>query len=155
MSLTQAIILSMLPISEVRLGIPLALASGTDTTVAFIFCTLANMIVIPIVFFFLDFVHDRLLFIPVYRKGFEVVLERTRQRAHSKVEKWGYLGLMLLVAIPLPLTGAYTGTLAAWFFKLRGKKAYTSLLLGVLIAAIIVTIVTMSGLEIFKIFIFS
>jgi len=89
----------------------------------------------------------------LYRKTFDYFLERTRRRIGPKVEKYGYLGLTLFVAIPLPVTGAYTGTLGAWFFKLKKRKSFLAVFLGVVIAGIIVSIVSIFGIHIFDIFI--
>ena len=70
---------------------------------------------------------------------------RIRRKLHKKVEKYGYFGLTLFVAVPLPITGAWTGTLGAWFFGMDKLKSTLAILLGVLIAGIIVTIVTLVG----------
>jgi uncharacterized membrane protein len=59
---------------------------------------------------------------------------------------------MLFVAIPLPVTGAYTGTVAAWLLRLDKRRAYGYLILGVAIAGVIVSIATLTGIELFKIF---
>jgi len=89
----------------------------------------------------------------LYRKTFDYFLERTRRRVGPKVEKYGYLGLTLFVAIPLPVTGAVTGTLGAWFFKMEKKKSFLAVFLGVIIAGLIVSIVSVFGIHIFDIFI--
>ena len=153
MSLTQAIILSMMPIAEARGGIPWAIASGISPLNAFIFCTLANLLVIPMVFLFFDFAHKHLLVFSLYKKLSEAIIERARKKADSNIKKWGYLGLMIFVAIPLPITGAYTGATAAWFFGLRGRKAYIYLSLGVLVAGAIVTLAVITGVDAFRVLI--
>jgi len=149
----NAILLSMLPVSELRGGIPLAVYSGNNIFIAYIVCVLANMLVIPIVFFFLDYLHDHFMKIPIYKKVFDKFLERTRRRTEPIIKKYGYIGLTLFVAIPLPVTGAYTGTLAAWLFNIRGRRAYFALMLGVLIAGLVVSVVTITGSKVFSIFI--
>jgi len=143
--LWQAILLSLAPISELRGGIPVAIAQGTNPFLAFAVCVAANMLVAPIVFFFLEFVHHRLLPIKFYRKTFDWFLERTRKKSHKILEKYGYLGLAIFVAIPLPATGAYTGALAAWFFGMKPGKSIASIALGVLAAGIIVTAAMVAG----------
>jgi uncharacterized membrane protein len=73
-------------------------------------------------------------------------------RAQSaRFDKYGALALVILVAIPLPMTGAWTGSLAAWTFRIPPRRAIPLIALGVLIAGIIVTVVTMSGIELGKI----
>ncbi|MCP3682448.1 MAG: small multi-drug export protein [bacterium] len=148
-----AILLSMLPISELRGGIPFAYYSTENIFLSFFVCVIANIIIIPIIFFFLDHIHKDFLEIPIYKKLSDFFIERARKKTEKNIKKYGFIGLTLLVAIPLPITGAYTGTLAAWFFNMRGRKAYISLALGVIIAGIIVSVVTYTGAEAFSIFI--
>jgi len=150
--LLHAILLSMLPIAELRGGIPYALANDMELPVAFVACVISNMLVIPVVFVFLDTVHGQLYRIGPYRWLFDRWVERTRRKAERNVAKWGYWGVMLFVAIPLPVTGAYTGTLAAWLLKLDKKKSFWYLALGVVIAGIVVSIATLTGLEVLRIF---
>jgi uncharacterized membrane protein len=127
-------------------------ASGMSIYWAFVICVLANMLVPPIVFIFLDTVHKILYRIKIYQRLFDRLVVRTRRKADRNVSKYGYWGIMLFVAIPLPITGAYTGTLAAWLLKLNKKKSFLYLALGVVIAGIIVSIATVTGVELFEIF---
>jgi len=143
--LVYAIFLSLLPVSELRGGIPVAIAQGINPFLAFAVCVFANMLVAPIVFFFLEFVHHRLLPIKFYRRTFDWFLKRARKKSHKTIEKYGYIGLAIFVAIPLPMTGAYTGTLAAWFFGMKPGKSIASVSLGVLVAGIIVTLAMIAG----------
>ena len=148
----KAIFLSILPIAELRGGIPYAVTQGMNIYTAYIICVLANMLVVPIVFVFLETVHKLFYKISIYQKLFDRMVVRTRKKAEKNVAKYGYWGIMLFVAIPLPITGAYTGTLAAWILKLNRKKSFMYLALGVLIAGVIVSIATMTGVEVFEIF---
>ena len=143
-------LLSVLPISEVRGAIPLAFYNELRWFI--IVLVLLNILTIPIIFLFLDNINTLLLKIKPYKKFFEKTVERTRRKIHKKIEKYGYLGLMLFVAIPLPFTGAYTGTLAAWFFKMNRKKSFIAITLGVIIASIIVSLVCFLGLKTLSIF---
>jgi uncharacterized membrane protein len=153
MSLLYVALLSLLPISELRGGIPLAISLGVNPVFAFFYCVFFNILVIPVVFLFLDSVHKHLTGIKIYNHLFNHFLERTRKRTHKKIEKFGYMGLALLVAIPLPITGAYTGTLAAWLFNIRGRKAYIALISGVVIAGAIVTAAAVTSTGVLKIFV--
>jgi len=150
--LVHAIVLSLLPISELRGGIPYAVASGIDPFVAFAVCVIANVLVIPVEFVFLETLHKVFYRVKPYRFLFDKFVVRTKRRAEKQVARYGYWGVMLFVAIPLPVTGAYTGTMAAWLLHLDKKRAYGYLALGVVIAGIIVSIATVTGLELFKIF---
>ena len=150
--LLHSILLSLLPIAELRGGIPYAMANGISLPVAYFVCVASNMLVIPIVFLFLDTLHHQFYKIRPYRWIFDKWVDRTREKAEKNVSKWGYWGVMLFVAIPLPVTGAYTGALAAWLLKLDKKRSFWYLALGVVIAGIIVSIATVTGLKAFEIF---
>lgn len=149
----QSFFLSLLPISELRGGIPLAYANDIPIVMAYILCVISNMLVIPLLYIFLNTLHNLFYKVRPYRLIFDKYVQRTQARAEEKVRKYGYWGVMLFVAIPLPITGAYTGTLAAWLLKLKFGKAFWYLALGVVIAGVVVTIATLSGAGILKIFI--
>ncbi len=149
----KIVVLSLLPISELRGSIPVGLASGLNIFIVYSLAVFCNLLVFPIFYLFLSSIHHFFLRFKFYRKSFEVLIEQTRRRARPKIEKYGYLGLTLFVAIPLPVTGAYTGTLAAWFFKMNRRNSFFAVLLGVIIAGIIVSVVSILGIHIFDIFI--
>ena len=151
-SLIWGIIWSLLPIAELRVGIPIALGNGLDLPFSYIMlvyfaCVIANILVFPIVFTFLNTAHYTLMKWDYYRGHFERFLERVHSKTHDKVEKYGYIGLTLFVMVPLPVTGAYTGTVAAWFFGMNRFKAFLSVSLGVAIAGLIITTAFLSGAE--------
>jgi len=142
--LLYGIILSILPISELRLGIPVAMSSNTPLIIIFLACVIANILIIPIIFLFLDFLHHRFLKIKAYEKLFSKLIIRTRKKMEHHVgTKWEMPALFLLVAIPLPGTGAYTGVFAAWLFNLKRKKAFTAIALGVILAGILITLASL------------
>lgn len=148
--LIYAIILSMLPIAELRGGIPYALANDINPVVAYFVCCGANIMAFPIVYLFLSFFHKHLIKIEFYKNLFEKIVERTRKKVEGNIERWGFWGLMVFVMIPLPVTGAYTGSFAAWMFGIKKRKAFLAVTLGVLIAGVVVTVVFLSGAEIFS-----
>lgn len=152
-AIAQIILLSMVPISELRGGIPLAIASGFNPISAFLICTLANIAIIPIVFLFLNTINLLLLKMNFYARFFNNTLERARNKIHKSIEKYGYFGLAIFVAIPLPFTGAYTGVLGAWALGMNKKKSFASIALGIIIAGIIVTIVSYYGITALNLFI--
>jgi len=152
-NLLEIIGLSMLPISELRGGIPLALAYDYSPITAFLICTLANIAIIPIVYIFLETLNKLFLKVHWYNRFFHRTLEKAQHKIHKKVEEYGYLGLMIFVATPLPFTGAYTGVLGAWALGMSKKKSFAAIAVGVIIAGIIVTIVAYYGLHVLDIFI--
>ncbi len=152
-ALLVSALLSVLPISELRGGLPYALARGVPLIPAYLVCVLANALVGPLGFLFLSTLHGLFERWPPYRRFFERIIERSRKRVHRQVEKYGYAGLILFVAIPLPITGAYTGTLGAWVLGMDWRKALPALVSGVILAGIIVSTVYLLGIKALDIFI--
>ena len=141
-------LLSIIPISELRGAILYAIPAGINPFLAYIVAVTGNLLVIPLVYFFLNDLHHHFLRISLYEKIFNKYVERNRKKLERHVgTKFEFIALVFLVAIPLPITGAYTGTLLAWLFGLKKKKAYLAIGLGVLIAGIIMTIVTVMGVN--------
>ena len=148
--LFYTILLSILPIAELRGGIPYAIANDINPFVAYFVCVGANILAFPIVFFFLEFLHPQFMKIELYQNLFNKFILKTRKKVESKITKYGFWGLMVFVMIPLPVTGAYTGSFAAWLFNIPKKKAFLSVLLGVIISGLIVTTIMLTGIEAFQ-----
>ena len=148
--LFYAILLSLLPIAEIRGGIPYAIANNINPFIAYFICVGANVLAFPIVFFFLEFLHPLFLKIDLYKNLFDKFVIKTREKLNDKIKKYGFWGLMIFVMIPLPVTGAYTGSFAAWLFNIPKKKAFLSVVLGVVISGIIVTTIMLTGIEAFQ-----
>ncbi len=146
------ILLGILPISELRGAIPYAYFNGVPLWLSAVIGTLSNALVPLIGFTFLASLHKLLDRWPFYHRLFEKTVAKARSRVGEKVRKYGLLGLMFFVAIPLPITGAWTGTLGAWVLGLDVKKSTAFILLGVLISGIIVTTVLFTGSEIAGLF---
>ncbi len=146
-------ILALLPISELRGAIPYGLAHGMTIPAAYLYCVALNALIGPIVYLFLFSLHKLFSLMQWYRKFFEKVIARVRRKIEGRVKKFGYFGIMLFVAVPLPITGAYTGTLGAWVLGLEPKKTFLAVLGGVIISGIIVTLVSYLGIEAFSFFI--
>ena len=150
----ESIFCSLLPIIELRGGIPLAVYRGISIYSAFIICVMANYFVIPLVFFFLDHLHGIFMQNRYYNKIFNKYIENKRDLLEKHIDtKWEFFALILLVGIPLPITGAYTGTLLAWVFEIPRKRAYLALTIGIIIAGIIVSLVVLFGIKTLDIFI--
>jgi uncharacterized membrane protein len=132
-----AAVLALLPFVEARYAILIAHAQmQISLQKAFLICVFANMLpVLPILFFF-EPVCERLRHFKLWRRFFDRLFESTRKKA-ALVERYEVLGLILFVAVPLPITGAWSGALAAVLFKLRPKYAFFSIFLGVVISSLI------------------
>lgn len=141
---------SILPIAELRGGIPYAISQDINPMVAYFVCVGANILAFPITYLFLGLLHPIFMKIGIYENLFNKFVIRTRKKIEKNIEKWGFWGLMIFVMIPLPVTGAYTGSFAAWLFNIKKRKAFFSVTLGVIIAGIIVTVVSLSGASAFK-----
>ena len=138
------VVLGALPVSELRGAIPAAIAFGFSPLKAYVLGYLGNMIpVIPILFLF-EPLSEKLRHIGIFKKFFDWLTDRTKRKA-ALVEKFEFLGLILFVAIPLPITGAWTGCVAATLFKLRFRYALVAIMIGVALAGIIVLSLSMGG----------
>lgn len=132
---------SMIPVLELRGGIPFGVALGLNPWAAFCASVVGNMIPVPFIIFFIEYIFKWL-------KRFERTrgtIEKLESRAHIKgrmVQKYSVIGLCLLVAIPLPGTGAWTGALVAALLQLPPKKAIPTIFLGVLIAGMLILGIT-------------
>ena len=139
---------AMVPVLELRGAIPVGVAGGLPVMVAMLIAVIGNLIPIPILIVFTRKVFDWLK-----TKGrIKSVVEKLEAKAHAKseiVHKYEWWGLCILVAIPLPGTGAWTGALVAAVLGMRLKKAMPAIAVGVLIAGIIVTLLTYGVTAIF------
>jgi uncharacterized membrane protein len=152
------IIISMLPVSELRGAIPLALAPievggfGMSAPEAYILAVLGNMIPVIPLLLFLEPVSDFLRHWRIFDIFFTWLFTRTHHNHSERFEKYGTLALTIFVAIPLPVTGAWTGCAAAFVFGIKFRHALPAIFAGVLIAGVVVTILTLTGISIFELF---
>ena len=134
-------IISMLPVSELRGAIPVAIGVyNLDPTEAYFLAVSGNIIPVIFILKYIDPVSKYLMSkSKFFNKFFTYLFEHTRKKHNGKFEKWGPLALITFVAIPLPITGGWSGALAAFVFGVPFKKALPLIFLGVLIAGVIVT----------------
>ena len=141
-------LISLLPVVELRGGIPYGISQGLDPWLAFAASALGNMLPVP---FLLLFVRKILHWMKRYpRLGrLAVSLERRADRKSSRVRKSELVGLCILVAIPLPGTGAWTGTLAASLLDMDFRKSVLACMGGVLLAGCIMGALSLLGVSAF------
>ena len=120
---------------------------GEEPFLVFLVAVAANLLVSPIVFFFLDSIHPLLNKNHFYRSTMTKILYSKREKVAKYTEKYGWWGLVLFASIPLPLTGAYSASMAAWILGINRKRAILAISTGVFVAGLIVTVVLMIGLE--------
>ncbi len=136
--------LSMAPVAELRVGLPLGAAMGLPLPAAFIAAVIGNMLPVP---FIILFVRRAFAWIRRRLPPLHSFIDRLERRAESKRElvyRYQTLGLLILVAIPLPGTGAWTGALVAALMDLRMKKALPAIFCGVVIAGLLISLLTAS-----------
>lgn len=142
-------IVAALPISELRGAIPLGLSFGMPLSKVVWLSILGNFsFVIPALFLF-EPVTNYLSRFGLLKRFFDWQIARTRKKGDT-VQKYEALGLILFVAIPLPMTGAWSGVIAASLFKIRFRYAVAAILTGILIAALIVSVLCTLGMMSFK-----
>ncbi|MBQ3482248.1 MAG: small multi-drug export protein [Oscillospiraceae bacterium] len=140
--MTMTFLISMLPVVELRLGLPYGIAIGLNYPLALLSAIVGNLLPVP---FIILFIKNFLIFLRRKLKRLDGFVTRIEENAHLKsevVKKYGSIGLCLLVAIPLPGTGAWTGALVAALMGMELRRAMPSIVIGVLIAAAIMTGVT-------------
>lgn len=148
-----AFLVSMVPLIELRGGVPIALGMGMNYTEALIICIVANMLPVPIIYFFarkvLIWGADK----KYIGKFFRFCLEKGEKGGQKLTKTAGrsglFVALMLFVGIPLPGTGAWTGTLAASFLNMGIKSTALAVSLGVVIAGAIMALATTGVFSIF------
>lgn len=131
------LIVAALPVSELRGAIPLALSFGFSLQKACLLSVLGNLLPIIPILFLLQPLSLRLRRLPVFARFFDWLFERTMKKS-EQIQKYEMLGLIVFVGIPLPMTGAWTGAIAASLLKMKFRYAFTGCVLGVLLAAAIV-----------------
>ena len=142
-------LISMLPVVELRGGLPYGIALGLNYPVALAAAVLGNMVPVP---FIIVYIRHVFTWLRKRSKWWDEKITRLEKKAHLKgrvVRKYSTIGLCILVAIPLPGTGAWTGALVAAVLDMRLKKAIPAIFLGVCIAAAIMTMVTFGLIHIF------
>lgn len=143
-------LVSMLPIIELRGGLPFGVALGLPYYLAFPVAVIGNLIPAPFIIVYIRRVFEMMR---KYLPSLNGLVDKLEKKAHlkgKKVQKYQYLGLWLFVAIPLPGTGAWTGAMAAAFLDMRLKKAMPAITMGVLTAGGIMLALTHVGVNLFS-----
>ena len=139
--------ISMVPVIELRGAIPAGIAAGLSPAAAFVVSVLGNLVPVPFILLLIRRIFDWLR----DTKTFGPLIEKLERRAHLKgrvVQKYRVPGLIILVGIPLPGTGAWTGALVAALLDIRLKSAVPAIFAGLLIAGTITLGVTMGVIHI-------
>ncbi len=148
--ISTLIVLTIIPFFELRASIPYGVL-GTDLPISLIFLIAVsfNILLAPRLYIFLNKVLHLFLEISFINRIYQKLVTRTQRRVHPYIEKYGVLGLALFIAVPLPGSGVYSGALAAYVLGFNFRDFLKASIIGVLIAGIIVTLISVSGLEAF------
>ncbi len=137
----QVFLIAALPIIELRGAIPIGIAMGMHPIHAALVCLAGSMVPVPFLLFFLKPFFKSLRRFPIIKNFEDWLINRTERKAKN-VKKYSIMGLVIFVAVPLPTTGVWTGSIAAALFNLRIKHAFLAIFVGNTIAALIVTLVS-------------
>ena len=142
------ILIAMVPIFELRGAIPWALAAppiggGLTWQSAYLYAIIGNFIPVIPILLWIEPVSNWLRRFKIFDRFFDWLFARTRKRAQKNIERYEALGLILFVGIPLPVTGAWTGALAAFIFGIKFRRAILCITGGILIAGVVVTLVSL------------
>ncbi|MDD4082581.1 MAG: small multi-drug export protein [Sphaerochaetaceae bacterium] len=147
------LLFGIVPISELRGAIPFGYFNGIPLYLAIILGIGSNLLVYPICIFFLNHINDFLCHhIKKYNSFYLKMKKNAIKRINKKILKFGYLGLMVFVGIPLPITGAWTATLGSWILNLDQRKSLLFISLGVLMSGAIIGTILFMGVGFNSIF---
>ena len=139
-------LISTLPVVELRFGLPYGILTGLSLPVAMLAAILGNMLPVP---FIIVFIEQVFIWLRKHLPKIDSFITKMEKKAEAKedlIDRYGALGLILIVAIPLPGTGAWTGSLVAALLKMKLRKAIPCIYLGIVIAAILMTVITKLGI---------
>ena len=134
--------ISMVPILELRGAIPLGVAHGLNIWTAIVVSILGNLVPVPFIIIFIKKIFAWLRTKSQWLNNLVTRMEKRAEKKSEAVQKYAFWGLFVLVAIPLPGTGAWTGALVAAMLEMPMKRAFPSIALGVVGAGVIVAFVT-------------
>jgi uncharacterized membrane protein len=140
---------SISPLGEAKVGIPYGLLNGVNIYLVLVVCFLANVMVFPIMMFFLNTVNKYLLRWHLYKKGALFIARRAKTGSGDQIRKYGFYGLIFFVMLPVPGTGVYAGSIASYLFKIERKKAFVANTIGIFLSSVIIwvtTLLTMKGM---------
>lgn len=143
-------LVAMVPVVELRGAIPFGVVRGLNLWTAIIASVLGNLVPVPFIILFIRRIFAWMRAHMPKLDGLVTRMEKKAEKNRAAVEKYAFWGLAILVAIPLPGTGAWTGALVAAMMEMRLKRTFPAIVIGVVIAGVIVSIVTYGAQAIFS-----
>ena len=149
------ILLTLAPFLELRASIPYGIARlGNGYWLAvFLIAVITNIFLAFLVYIFVNYIMHLFLKIKQIDRIYQRIIERTQRKIHPYVEKYGVLGLAVFIGVPLPGSGVYSGCLGAYLLGFSFKDYIIASIIGVIIAGILVTLISLSGIEALRFFI--
>lgn len=141
-NILMTFLISMVPVLELRGAIPLGVAAGLDIPVALAVAIVGNLVPVPFIIVFIRKIFKWMQSQSQWLAGIVHKMEVKAEAKKEQVLRYEFWGLMILVAIPLPGTGAWTGALVAAMLDMQLKRALPAIVVGVVVAGLIVTIAT-------------
>ncbi|MCC7333336.1 MAG: small multi-drug export protein [Flavobacteriales bacterium] len=145
-------LISLSPLGEARSGIPYGMINDISPVISFITGTSANLLVYPLLTLLIHFSNKKLWNIHFYRKYAVKLARRSKRLMGNNIDKYGAWGLMVFVLVPLPGTGAYMGTIAAYILNIKKREAFIAVSVGTIVSSLIVVFTThfaMLGVKMF------
>ena len=133
-------LISFSPFGEARAGIPYGELNGIPIILTFIIGLSGNLLVFPIFYKVIEIANKHLWKYKTYKKGALYLALRARTKTQNVIKKYGVWGLMVFVMIPLPVTGAYIGTIAAFIFRINYHKSIIAVSIGITLSSIMVAV---------------
>ncbi len=130
-------LISISPLGEARAGIPYGILNGLHPVLAFLAGLIGNLLIFPLFMLLINAFNKKLWRYRVYKQQNIRLIRRAKKGVGVHIQKYGFWGLMIFVMIPLPTTGAYIGTIAAYIFKIPRREAFVAISLGVIISCLI------------------
>lgn len=161
MKILALVLVTFIPLLELRASIPLGILSGEarlfgltlqgfglNFILVFTVCVISNIILGILVYFFLNKFVKHLIQFRLFAKYYNKKVKKTQRKIEPYVKKYGTFGVALFIGLPLPGSGSYTGALGAYLLGLDYKKFIIANIIGVVIAGTLVTALTLAGIEI-------
>ncbi len=138
-------LITLVPTLELRASIPYGILAGVNWIMVFVIAIVSNIILAGFVWFFVKYLMHFFLEISFVNRIYSRLVIRSQKKLKPYVDKYGVLGLALFIGVPLPGSGVYTGGLGAYLLGYRFTDYFKASIIGVLIAGVAVTIISLSG----------
>jgi len=138
MEIVWAALWSISPFGEAKVGLPYAIFNGINIYYAFVICFLANLLVFPLMMFFLEKLNLYFFKWKWYKISALFVARRAKNGAGKNVKKYGFWGLLFFVMLPVPGTGVYAGSIASYILRMDKKRAFAANSIGIFLSCVIV-----------------